>query len=96
MLIAVTPSVFLLSNSNSNFYFAECNFIECHNAEHTLRVIMLTVVMLGVMAPYFFQSIYLVKQVPGRGPEQRESGKTVLYLLIVIIILIIYIIIYYY
>jgi hypothetical protein len=33
-------------------------------------------------------SMILVKQVPGWGPEQRESGKTVLYLLIIIIILI--------
>jgi hypothetical protein len=37
--------------------------------------------------------VFLVKRVPGRGPEQRESGETVLYLLIVIIILISYIII---
>jgi hypothetical protein len=37
--------------------------------------------------------VFLVKKVPGRGPEQRESGKTVLYLLIIIIILISYIII---
>ena len=36
---------------------------------------------------------FLVKRVPGRGPEHRESDKTVLYLLIVIIILISYIII---
>jgi hypothetical protein len=35
----------------------------------------------------------LVKWVTGRGPEQRESGKTVLYPLIIIIILISYIII---
>jgi hypothetical protein len=35
----------------------------------------------------------LVKRVPGRGQEQRESGETVLYLLIIIIILISYIII---
>jgi len=35
---------------------------------------------------------FLVKQVLGRGPEQRESGKTVLYPLIIIIILISYII----
>jgi hypothetical protein len=41
-------------------------------------------------------SVLLVKQVLGRGPEQRESGKTVLYLLIIIIVLIGYIIIYYY
>jgi hypothetical protein len=32
-------------------------------------------------------------RVPGQGPEQRESGKTVLYLLIIIIMLISYIII---
>ncbi len=38
---------------------------------------------------------FLVKRVPGRGPEQRESEKTVLYLQI-ITILISYIIIYYY
>ncbi len=37
--------------------------------------------------------IFLVKRVPGRGPEQRESDKTVLYPLIVVIILISYIII---
>jgi hypothetical protein len=37
----------------------------------------------------------LVKQVPGWGLEQRESGKTVLYLQINIL-LISYIIIYYY
>ena len=38
-----------------------------------------------------------VKRVPGRGPEQRESGKTVLYaLIIIIIILLISYIIYYY
>jgi hypothetical protein len=36
------------------------------------------------------------KQVPGRDPEQRESGKTVLYPLIIIYILMSYIIIYYY
>jgi hypothetical protein len=30
--------------------------------------------------------VFLVKQVPGRGPEQRESDKTVLYWLIVILI----------
>jgi hypothetical protein len=35
----------------------------------------------------------LVKQVPGGGPEKRESDKTVLYPLRVIIILISYIII---
>ncbi len=35
----------------------------------------------------------LVKRVPGQGPEQRESSKTVLYLLIVIILLFSYIII---
>ncbi len=39
------------------------------------------------------QELFLGKRVPGRGPEQRESGKTVLYLLMVIIILISYIII---
>ncbi len=38
---------------------------------------------------------FLVKRVPGRGPEQRESDKAVLYPQI-IIILISYIIIYYY
>ncbi len=36
---------------------------------------------------------FLVKQVPGRGTEQRESGKTVLYPLIIIITLISYIIV---
>jgi hypothetical protein len=36
---------------------------------------------------------FLVKQVPGRGLEQRESGKAVFYLPIIIIILISYIII---
>ncbi len=40
--------------------------------------------------------VFLVKQVPGWGPEQRESCKTVLYLLIGIIKLSSYIIIYYY
>jgi hypothetical protein len=30
--------------------------------------------------------LFFVKRVPGRGQEQRESGKTVLYLLVVIII----------
>jgi hypothetical protein len=39
---------------------------------------------------------FLVMQVPGRGPEQIESCKTVLYLLIITIILISYVIIYYY
>jgi hypothetical protein len=39
---------------------------------------------------------FLVKWVPGRGPVQRESGKTVLYPLIIIILLFSYIIIYYY
>ncbi len=39
---------------------------------------------------------YLVRWVPGQGPEQRESDKTVLNVLIVIIILISYFIIYYY
>jgi hypothetical protein len=34
---------------------------------------------------------FLVKRIPGQGPEQRESGKTVFYPLIVIIILISYI-----
>ncbi len=34
------------------------------------------------------QCFFLVKWVPGRGPEQRESIKTVLYLLIIIIIII--------
>jgi hypothetical protein len=29
----------------------------------------------------------LVKRVPGRGPEQRESEKTVLYLQIIIILI---------
>ncbi len=37
--------------------------------------------------------LFLVQRVPGRGPEQRESGKTVLYLLISIILFISYIII---
>ncbi len=41
------------------------------------------------------QLIFLVKQVPGWDPEQRESETAVLYLQI-IIILISYIIIYYY
>jgi hypothetical protein len=40
---------------------------------------------------YFF--VLLVKRVPGWGQEQRESDKTVLYLLIIIIILISHIII---
>jgi hypothetical protein len=39
------------------------------------------------------ETFFLVKRVPGRGQEQRELGKTLLYLLIVIIILISYIII---
>ncbi len=39
--------------------------------------------------------VFLVKRVPGQGPEQRESDKTVLYLLIVIVTLITYIIIYF-
>ncbi len=39
---------------------------------------------------------FLVKRVPGRGLEQRESIKTVLYLLIIIIILISYFIIFHY
>jgi formate-dependent nitrite reductase membrane component NrfD len=30
---------------------------------------------------------FLVKQVPGQGPEQRESEKTVLYLQIIIILI---------
>ncbi len=38
-------------------------------------------------------NFFWVKRVPGQGPEQRESVKTVIYLLIVIIILIRYIII---
>ncbi len=42
-----------------------------------------------------FGGWFLIKQVPGQGPEQRESEKTVLYLQI-IIKLISYIIIYYY
>ncbi len=41
-----------------------------------------------------FFLFFLVKRVPGRGPEQRESEKTVLYLRI-ITILVSYIIIYY-
>ncbi len=36
---------------------------------------------------------FLVKQAPGWGPEQRESGKTLLYPLIIIIVIIIIIII---
>ncbi len=40
--------------------------------------------------------VFLVKWVTGWGPEQRESGKTVLNLLIISIILIRYISIYYY
>ncbi len=32
--------------------------------------------------------IFLVKWVPNRGPEQRESSKTVLYMLNIVIILI--------
>jgi hypothetical protein len=44
---------------------------------------------------YFIEWFFLVKQVPGQGPEQREFGKTVIYPLI-IITLINYIIIYYY
>jgi hypothetical protein len=39
---------------------------------------------------------FLVKWVPGWGPEQRESGKTVLYPVMINIILISYIFIYYY
>ncbi len=39
--------------------------------------------------------IFLVKQVPGQGPEQRESKKTILYPQI-IIILISYVIMHYY
>ncbi len=31
--------------------------------------------------------VFLEKQVPGWGPEQRESGRTVLYLLIIIILI---------
>jgi hypothetical protein len=46
--------------------------------------------MISVLEPFV---TFLVKRVPGRGPAQRESGKTVLYWLIVIIILISYIII---
>ncbi len=38
-------------------------------------------------------NIFLIKRVPRRGLEQRESGKIVLYLLISIIIIISYIII---
>jgi hypothetical protein len=46
--------------------------------------------------PYFvcWLQFILVKQFPGRGPEQRESEKTVLYLQM-IVILISYTIIYY-
>jgi hypothetical protein len=44
------------------------------------------------MLPKFFFD----KHVPGRGPEQRESGKTVLYPLIIINILISYFLIHYY
>jgi hypothetical protein len=40
------------------------------------------------------QHVFLVKWVPGQGPEQRESEKTVLYLQI-IIMLISYVIIFY-
>ncbi len=40
--------------------------------------------------------IFLVEQVRGLGPEQREFGKTVLYLIMINIILISYIITYYY
>jgi hypothetical protein len=35
-------------------------------------------------------SVFFIRRVPGQGPEQRQSNKTVLYLLIVIIMLIIY------
>jgi hypothetical protein len=34
-----------------------------------------------------FESYFLVKRVPGRGLEWRESGKTVLYLLIIILLI---------
>ncbi len=37
-----------------------------------------------------FGGFFLVKRVPGRGPEQRESEKTILYLQIIIILIIIY------
>ncbi len=39
---------------------------------------------------------FLVNWVPGWGPEQRESGKTVLYVLIIIFTSIGYIIMIYY
>jgi hypothetical protein len=42
----------------------------------------------------FSGQCFLVKWVPDRGPEQRESIKTVLYLLIIIIIIIIILISY--
>jgi hypothetical protein len=49
--------------------------------------------LLGTNRFIYLFFYFLVKWVPGQGPEQRETGKTVLYLLIVIIILISYIII---
>jgi hypothetical protein len=33
---------------------------------------------------FLYYVCFLVKWIPGRGPEQRESGKTVLYPLIII------------
>jgi hypothetical protein len=48
--------------------------------------------MLSVEGKVVF--FFLAKQVPGRGLEQRESEKTVLYLQIIFTILISYIIIY--
>ncbi len=39
------------------------------------------------VADVALKRFFLVKQVPGRGPEQRESEKTVLYLQIIIILI---------
>jgi hypothetical protein len=43
---------------------------------------------ISTLLPLLWQvlvSVVLVKRVPGQGPEQRESGKTVLYALIIIL-----------
>jgi hypothetical protein len=41
----------------------------------------------GNATTYRIGSIFFVKWVPGQGPEQRESGNTVLYPLIIIILI---------
>ena len=46
---------------------------------------VIAIINFNIHKPLIF---FLVKWVPGWGPEQRESGKTVLYLLIIITILI--------